>query len=507
MADIFLSYSRADRPRAELIAKSLEAEGLTVWWDKILKAGQTYDEVTEGMLRDAKVVVVLWSEVSVKSKWVRTEATLGERTSTIVPAMIDDAERPIMFELTQSADLIGWAGDRTEERWKGFIEDIKSAISARVPAPDEASPATPAPTQDDTIEHTFWTSIQGSGDVSDYEAYLKRYPSGHFSDLANNRIAALTPATSIAAPPVPEPPAPEPEIAPTSPPPAPEPVKAAKGSSKLPAFAGIGAVVAIALVGFVVFSGGGDTPDNDAPVGVEMPSGLFSDCEQCPTMVSIPAGSFMMGSPDDEAGRTGNEGPLHEVTLRAFAIGKTEVTTDQWQACVNDGGCSYTPSDRGFGGGGMPVLDVSWQDANTYADWLSRKSGRRYRLPSEAEWEYAARGGTSTPYWWGTSFDPLIAPTSAPVQADSLPANPFGVKGMLGNAREWVQDCYINSYLTAPTNGAPQKAGDCTRRVLRGGAWGRDPDDHRAANRARIDRNTRDKVFGFRLATSELPED
>ena len=182
VADIFLSYSRADRPKAQQIAKALEQEGFTVWWDKILRAGQTYDEVTEGMLRDARVVIVLWSEVSVKSKWVRAEATLGERTSTVIPAMIQDAERPIMFELTQSADLIDWDGDHEDSRWKGFVADIRLALE-RAESKAEAAPAAiepSAPPRDATIENTFWTSIADSDDAADYEAYLSRYPDGHF---------------------------------------------------------------------------------------------------------------------------------------------------------------------------------------------------------------------------------------------------------------------------------------------------------------------------------------
>lgn len=513
MADIFLSYSRADRPRAELIAHALEEEGLTVWWDKILKAGQTYDEVTEGMLRDAKVVVVLWSEVSVKSKWVRTEATLGERTSTLVPAMIDDAERPIMFELTQSADLIGWDGDRTEARWQRFIADIKSAVAARggaeaPAAPMEVETVPSDPTSDLTMENTFWKTIQTSTDASDYEAYLKRYPDGHFSDLARNRLASLTPA--LTPEPVAEAPAPAP-----APEPKPAPTAAAttasernkSSSSKLPLIAGA-AVLALAGGYFAIQAmSGGDRSQEAEIVDAEEAStpGQFADCDTCPTMLVLPGGEFQMGSPDSELGRTGNEGPLHTVTVRPFAIGETEVTFAEWDACVAESGCTYTPSDNGFGRGGQPVLNISWRDAQVYTRWLSTKTGRDYRLPTEAEWEYAARGGTSTPYWWGTDFDRSIAPMGAPREAASLPANPFGVKGMLVNAREWVQDCYINNYTTAPTDGSAQTNGDCVRRVLRGGAWGRDPDDHRAANRARIDGSVRDKVFTIRLATSDLP--
>jgi hypothetical protein len=212
MAAIFLSYSRADRPKAQVFAEALAAEGFSVWWDKVLRAGQTYDEVTEGMLRDADVVVVLWSTVSVKSKWVRTEATLGQRTSILIPAMIEDAERPIMFELTQSADLIGWDGNREDPRWKEFVLDIRRAVEHATPAEAKPSAPLPAPGQagDMTMELTFWTSVKDSRDQADFEAYLKRYPDGHYSDLARNRIAAIARAETKPAPPPPPPPSPPP---------------------------------------------------------------------------------------------------------------------------------------------------------------------------------------------------------------------------------------------------------------------------------------------------------
>ena len=502
VADIFLSYSRADRPKAQQIAKALEQEGFTVWWDKVLRAGQTYDEVTEGMLRDARVVIVLWSEVSVKSKWVRAEATLGERTSTVIPAMIQDAERPIMFELTQSADLIGWDGDREDSHWKGFVADIRLALE-RQEVKAEAAPAaieTAAAPRDATIENTFWTSIADSDDPADYEAYLNRYPDGHFVDLARNRLAGLA---KIASPSAGQAPAPDAQ-SPVSPP-QPAPTPASKPNRLIPAGIGLAVVALGGGVAAMVMSGPKLEPPPAVEKPVEDPLAAFADCDTCPAMIPIPAGTFQMGSPDTEAGRTGNEDPLHEVALPAFAIGQTEITFDEWDACLEGGGCNgFEPSDRGYGKGRQPVIGVSWTDANAYARWLSSKTGRAYRLPTEAEWEYAARGGTTTAYWWGDYFDAAIAPSRAPVPVDTLAENPFGLKGMLGNAREWVEDCYINNYTTAPTDGSAQRDGDCARRVLRGGAWGRDPDDHRAANRARIDRNVRDKVFGFRVVTSDL---
>ena len=149
-----------------------------------------------------------------------------------------------------------------------------------------------------------------------------------------------------------------------------------------------------------------------------------------------------MGSPDDEAYRTGNEGPQREVTLPSFSISKTEVTWDQWQKCVEAEGCGAA---QGRGQGSYPVTGVSWNDAFAYASWLSETSGQTYRLPSEAEWEFAARGGTNTAYWWGTSNTGQGVISDAARDTSGLPANAFGVVGMLGNVREWVADCYVNN--------------------------------------------------------------
>lgn len=567
MASIFLSYSRADRPKAQLFAEGLTAEGFSVWWDKALRAGQTYDEVTEGMLRDADVVVVLWSTVSVKSKWVRTEATLGQRTSILIPAMIEEAERPIMFELTQSADLIGWDGDRSDPRWKEFVLDIRRAVEHAKPAEPVPPPAAPAPGQaaDMTMELTFWTSVSDSDDKADFEAYLKRYPEGHYSDLARNRIAAITRAEARAAAPPPAPP-PPPPAAPPPPRPAPPPPQAAapapkpvyvapprpqpapakaapalakKSSSSVPVIAG--GVVAILLAGWGVSQFLPGNSGEDAEAGMIEPTPALQDvvasaetpavevasvdvpppdaapvlesepepappaapaCEVCPAMVSLPGGTFSMGSPEGEPGREPIEGPLHEVTLAPFSISKTEITYAQWSACVEDGGCGgYRPgapeSDA------MPAAAISWRDANAYASWLSAKTGRTYRLPTEAEWEYAARGGTSTPYWWGERFDTSSAPRDRIREAASLPENPFGLQGMLGNVGEWTQDCYVNGYTDVPTDGSAVTSGDCGRRVVRGGSIRSSPSAHRAANRARLSVSTRDRQYGFRVVLED----
>ncbi|MEZ5938971.1 MAG: SUMF1/EgtB/PvdO family nonheme iron enzyme [Hyphomonadaceae bacterium] len=499
MGHVFLSYSREDRATAQKISEALAAEGFDVWWDKVLRAGQTYDEVTEGMLRESAVVVVLWSAVSVKSKWVRAEATLGERSSVLVPAMIEDCDRPIMFELVQTADLIGWDGDREAENWKSFVEDVRQAVGAAdaVQAPEPQSVA-PTPV-DATIETTFWTSIESDSDPADLEAYLKRYPNGHYADLARNRLAKLrAPARKAEPQPIPEP-------ARASN--APAPKKKGSGLGEIvAALVTLAALAGAGYFGFTYFSGQkSNQPALSAEAAVS-PSvtGKFQDCEDCPAMVALAPGEFDMGSADEAPGHVGNEGPVHKVSLQAFAIGQYEVTYEQWGACVEGDGCRFQPSDRGNGGGSAPVQGVSWADANEYVRWLSNKTGRVYRLPTEAEWEYAARAGTDTAYWWGERFDRSIAPSGRPLDVLKLQANPFGLAGMLGNVREWAEDCYVNNYSDAASDGRAEMGGDCSRRVVRGGSFEDGPEAQRAANRARIGQTVRDGAVGFRIASSDV---
>ena len=168
------------------------------------------------------------------------------------------------------------------------------------------------------------------------------------------------------------------------------------------------AALAAAIVGWLVLPRGVAAQSaTEAAIPIAAESGLlpsFKDCAVCPEMVVLPAGSFMMGSTAGEEGRVDDrEGPRREVTIaRSFAVGKFEVTFAEWDACVAEGGCKHRPDDRGWGRGRQPVINVSWDDATTeYLPWLSRKTGKAYRLLTEAEWEYAARGKTSTRYWWG----------------------------------------------------------------------------------------------------------
>lgn len=613
MPNVFLSYNREDRPRAKLVAEALVSEGLSVWWDTALRAGENYDEVTERNLREADAVVVLWSKRSVQSKWVRAEATLGQRKSALVPAMIEECDRPLLFELIQTADLIRWEGDRDDPEWRGFIDVIQARVGeSKRPAPQARAAAAPSTTRtaahDDkarhieaaaalhaaTIETTFWQSIKDGSNIAEFEAYLDRYPNGHFAALARNRIAALktpkpapkpaaeatpAPAAQVKAPPA-APSRPAPAQAGRMPPQARPPASAPLRTSRLPKRKlNLGLIAALVVL---LGAGGGGAwfwmnmragneadglasqaapgaPANATEANITSATGpaalsapapvadagtepaeatagplviadqggqpaaasqqtapaligsngkgsaeakTLKDCAECPELAMLPAGSFQMGSAAEEPGRYGYEGPQHEVALKSFAIGKHEVTFDEWDACVAGGGCNgFKPADRGWGRGSRPVVGVSWHDAKAYLSWLSRKTGRSYRLPTEAEWEYAARGGSSTAYPWGAHFDGSRMPHNQPAPAASFAANAFGLYDMIGNAAEWVEDCYQSNYVGAPADGSPI-GGACENHTFRGGSYKSAPTDLRVANRGRNSASVRAAYMGFRVALS-----
>ncbi|MCP4937067.1 MAG: formylglycine-generating enzyme family protein [bacterium] len=231
-------------------------------------------------------------------------------------------------------------------------------------------------------------------------------------------------------------------------------------------------------------------------------------------MITIPAGSFMMGSKagegdDDEHGANG--GQLKVSIAKPFAVSKFEVTFDQWDACLAQGGCKNTASYSSWGRGDRPVINVSWHGAKNYVKWLSELTRQNYRLLSEAEWEYVARAGSQTIYAWGDEIGKKKAncdgcgsqwggQKTAPV--GSFGANKFGLHDMHGNVWEWVEDCYQNSYKGAPTDGSARAAKTCDDRVLRGGSWNDNPRVLRSANRYRFRPVDRVNVIGFRVARS-----
>lgn len=339
--------------------------------------------------------------------------------------------------------------------------------------------------KDSAYELAFWESIKDSTHASDYEAYLEAYPKGRFAALARSRIERLRAAApkAVTAPSRAQPPA-EPvpaakKVQPAPPPKAPEPVRPAAAPPAAP----------------------------EKPLKSPAAVSEIKDCPMCPVLVELPRTSYTMGSNAGDA----SERPPHRVSISApFAIGKYEVTVEQWNACVDAGACQRVSADSNRAIN-TAVRDVSWNDAQQYLAWISKVSGKAYRLPTEAEWEYAARGGTSTRYWWGDQMrngnanckgcgEPWRQEEPAPV--GSFAANPYGLHDVNGSVWEWVSDCWHNSYKGAPADGRSWDENDCRVRVIRGGSWRNGPDYMLSSTRFKYDASVRYSENGFRVARS-----
>lgn len=281
----------------------------------------------------------------------------------------------------------------------------------------------------------------------------------------------------------------------------------------------------------------------------EHPERELKECPDCPQMVAIPAGGFVMGSPAGEPGRFDSEGPQHHVTIKAFALGKYDVSSEEFlkflsatgyqpQPCnarLNmqwrspGGGKAFPPSPSDIEPPRWPAVCLDWHDAAAYIAWLNKlaKAERPtlaskpgpYRLPTEAEWEYAARGGTTTSRWWGEEIGVNNANCNGCgseydfntlSDVDSFKPNPFGIYGMLGNSWQWTADCWHPSYVGAPANGGAWTTGTCDRHVIRGGSWNNLPIFVRSAARSGMGANSKDSEYdysslaGFRVAR-DLP--
>jgi formylglycine-generating enzyme required for sulfatase activity len=221
-----------------------------------------------------------------------------------------------------------------------------------------------------------------------------------------------------------------------------------------------------------------------------------------PEMVSIPGGTFTMGSNHD-----GSEMPIHRVTIKPFEISKFPITVREWNECVAAKVCEYVPT----GEDGAPVANLSWSDTQQFLTWLAQVTQKSFRLPSEAEWEYAARGGTDTDYWWGNQFQEDMAnckgcgreyDSGQPLKAGSFKPNPFGLYDMGGDVDQWVEDCWHSSYQGAPVDGSPWIEGNCLAHVVRSGSWKNDPSYVRTASRDHYDTRIRYPTHGFRVARS-----
>ena len=367
------------------------------------------------------------------------------------------------------ADGVFGAGTRAAiRRWQasrgvsatGYL-DAAGASALGVSVPSVTASATAGGTVADNApaavqaqqETVFWQSIADSENPADYRAYLEQFPTGVFARLALNRLVELGGPPSSAASDPPRPAASDPT------------------PSSLRA---------------------GD---------------VFRDCEECPELVVVPAGRFRMGC---VSGRDcqDNEQPVHEVQVASFALGVHEVTFEEYDRFVQATG-HRRPADR-WGRGGQPVINVSWEDADAYVAWLSRETGESYRLPSESEWEYAARAGRTTRYSWGPDIGRNRAnctrcgsrwDAAGTAPAGSFAPNGWGLYDMHGNVWEWVVDCWHENYARAPRDGSAwTSSADCGRRVLRGGSLYSDPVLLRSARRYNHVAGARLVSYGFRVS-------
>jgi formylglycine-generating enzyme required for sulfatase activity len=335
-------------------------------------------------------------------------------------------------------------------------------------------------------ELTFWDSIKDSNYASDYEAYLKAYPNGRFATLAHARIDRLKAAGAQKPQAAPAAPAPQATAPATPAAPAPQQQRrpaAAPTPGPAPA-----------------------TTPAQAPVKTtSAASGENKDCATCPVMIALPAGSFTMGSNSDDP----SEKPPHHVTIAApFAIGKYEVTVEQWNACADASACPRLSAESNSVKN-APARDLSWDDAQLYVNWLAKTTGKPYRLPTEAEWEYADRAGTTSKYWWGEQMrkgqanckdcgDPWHK--EGPESVGTFAANPYGLHDMNGSVWEWVSDCWHNSYQGAPNDGRAWDAPGCNMRVIRGGSWREGGDYMLTSTRFKYSQSVRQSQDGFRVA-------
>ena len=406
MADIFLSYAREDWARVKPLAESLEALGWSLWWDTRMRAGLRFDEMIEAEIAAARCVLVVWSDASVRSHWVRAEAGEALEQHKLIPVFLDVVKAPLLFRHVQGLDLEGWQGSGDDPRFLRLIEDVSQLTGP--PATQAAQTA---------------LEVQTTARATRPQSATLTRPSRSRAGRSTTRKA------------------------------------------------------------------------QDADLAE-------------PEMVPIAPGTFLMGSAKGEG--YASERPQHEVRIaRPFALGRYAITFDEYDVFAKAAGRKL-PGDAGWGRGRRPAVNVSWDDATAYAQWLSERTGKRYRLPTEAEWEYAARAGTMTIWSCGSDDGDLdrYAWYAANASGKTHPVgekapNPSGLCDVHGNVWEWVQDCWHDSYDGAPTDGSAwgaEAGGDCERRVVRGGSWFDVPGDLRSALRFRYGTDYRHNFLGFRLA-------
>ncbi|MFN0219883.1 MAG: SUMF1/EgtB/PvdO family nonheme iron enzyme [Hyphomicrobium sp.] len=465
---IFINYRRNDvksdaaRIRDRLASMFGEA---SVFMDvENLQAGQRFDLALNKQLAECDILLAVmgprWLELfherqaSGEGDFVREEiATALKREIPVFPVMVDHTPMPRKDDLPEDMRklVLHHKHDVSHEQFSRDMDGLAAAIRKTLNAPLSGSGSTGRVGQ---IAAGLVSLFLAGGAIAHYAGLTPPWATP----------AGVTTASTLG-------PAAKPASQPT------EPVREAMLRSD-------------------------DQPSNLKDAEATRAGRVFRDCpDLCPEMVVIAPGEFAMGADDGDV----DEGPVHKVTLaRPFAAGRTEITFDEWDACVADGSCQHKP-EADWGRGRQPVMRVSWDDVTKqFLPWLSRKAGAPYRLLTEAEWEYVARAGSSAPYATGDAINRRQAQFSdrRTVDVGSFPVGKWGAFDMAGNVWEWVQDCHSDSYSGVPADGkAAPDAFDCVR-VMRGGSWLSKPDELRAANREWDRAGSRVNTIGFRVARS-----
>jgi len=470
-AQVFISYARKDLDQARRVIDALTRSGYRVWWDARITPQNPFDAIIEREIKAAFAVLVLWTPNAVESEWVRSEAHFARSQRKLLPLKLADCTVPLAFGQLQTANLTSWNGGGDHPEWRRVLE---------------------------------WIDELSGADISDPSARLEEIPPVRHVDPKpdpRSRMALMAASAALAA--------------------------LLLGAAAYFLVPRLSTGCLSSLPDARQMAAGNVAPVLSGSGCIRQSFGAFRDCETCPQMVVMPPGTFTMGSPADSS--QPDEQPAHKVSLeRPFAIGRHEISWANWMACVAERGCKLPDVARDSRSPDFPAHLLSWDEANTYTAWLSKRTGARYRLPTEAEWEYAARGDTTTRFSsghdpasvcaTGNVLDQTFARESQRQLKESVKvfqcedgfrflapvgrfrANLFGLHDMQGNVGEHVQDCYQRSYDNASPFGTAFEQPGCKVRVVRGASWFSDENDGTITYRLSRKQEARSDVTGFRVA-------
>lgn len=551
VSPVFISHSSKDAARVRKLVEALEARGLICWLsERDIQAGDNYGDSIVDAIERAGAMVLVFSTNANNSDEIKKEIALAsQRRITVVPVRIEDSQpsKAFRYELATRnwIDLF--------PLWDEGVSKVAERLAAILDAQIAAPPPTRAPPGRSggirlyallglalilmAVGAWYATRVAAPPKLA-VETPL--HEASTSSDAQRPSDAASTPAKSDS----------KPLPRTTEPPPAPSSALAEQRDNATPAPSGSSDAQTTAQltakpdpVSPGVSAATSPSPPPQISPSVRQPQSnvalgaptlqaddpggeIFRDCDDCPELVVVPAGKALIGTPLGESGRQTFEAAPHPIeVVKPFALGRYVVTFTEWDACFAEGGCGRRRlGDLDFGRGRRPAIFASWNEAQYFVDWLKRKTGKSYRLPSEAEWEYAARACKDvtcaySPFWfgpinpelavydWRRSYQgsPKADPPLKTSAVDRGRPNAFGLYNMLGNVRQWTQDCWNAAAPSTPSDGSAVLSGDCTERATRGGSWADEPARLRAGARDWQSIDEGSEKIGLRIVRDLFP--